>query len=65
MKEWNELYRDFLAAYNAMGEAIASAKTLHERDTRRIAELEAELAAERDDPDAAQAALETLQGKLD
>ena len=31
----------------------------------RIAELEAELAAERDDPDAAQAALETLRGELD
>ena len=45
MKEWNELYRDLLSAYNALGEAIATAKTLHERDTRRIAELEAERAA--------------------
>ena len=40
MKEWNELYRDLLSAYNALGEAIATAKTLHERNTRRIAELE-------------------------
>ena len=45
MKEWNELYRDLLSAYNALGEAIATTKTLHERDTRRIAELEAERAA--------------------
>ena len=49
MKEWTELYRDMLSAYNALAEAIATAKTLHERDTRRIAELEAELAAERDE----------------
>ena len=41
MKEWTELYRDMLSAYNALAEAIATAKTLHERDTRRIAELEA------------------------
>ena len=61
MREWTELYRDMLSAYNALAEAIATAKTLHERDTRRMAEL----AAERDDPDAAQAALETLRGELD
>ena len=39
MKEWNVVYRDLLAAQNMMNEAIATAKTLHERDMRLVTEI--------------------------
>lgn len=42
MKEWNEIYRDLLAGQNMIAEAIASAKMLHERDTRRMNELKSD-----------------------